>query len=403
MFLPRDYFAMTNGYRPLFNRKYLTALIWFCLIAILILTSLGTDDPEPGEIQIESTQQIYWLEQADEPLTLTLIFSTPAAIHPHQQLLQALMQEVIRTRLQPFTHPDFSYHLSAQLDGISLSFSWLNDRNIPPLVAILSALRQPLDPLRWATPLETLKAESYLNNQTVEQNLLNQFFSVFPAPAASVLEQLEPTYARSMHTPAISLTGEGAEQAVAQLPPLRATELVSLPEATAFPSDQITLDPTDQNFHLLLGSGLPGRLDQSYLVQRWATQLLQDLLVEYRSMHPDLKYRLLFHLGRSTGYRAMLLHSPEHPAAILQQLTAAATQEKAEQSRSTLLDTWQSSTTEPLRQRQLVAQLSHYQLPVDQVEKEIERLSDLDPQLAVDAVRAALQSRAQFSILRPGQ
>ena len=186
-------------------------------------------------------------------------------------------------------------------------------------------------------------------------------------------------------------------------PPFKTSVSGNLTDEQPSPSGQVTGDAVDHNFHLLLGTGLNGRLADDYLIQRWATHLLQELLVDYRSNHPELKYRLLFRLGKATGYRALLLHSPEHPAVILQQLMAAATPQQAEKSRSDLLSQWRELAATPLHQRQLIAQLSHYQQPVGQAETEIDQLADIDPEQAIAAVRAALQSRAQFSILRPGQ
>ncbi|MFW1677348.1 hypothetical protein ACFVYJ_06135 [Pontibacter sp. JAM-7] len=391
---------MTDGYRPIFNRKYLTALIWFCLIAIVVLTSMGPESTEPGKINRLSERNIYWLEQPEAPLTLTLTFATPPALHPKQTLLHKLMLEIMRQRLQPFTHPDFSYGLSQQLDGLALTLSWLPEQSAPPLTAMLTALRKPVDPLRWASALETLKAEAYLDNQTTESQLLQQFLGQFPAPSIPLLEMLVPSYADSMNSPAISLSGDGAEQASQQLPPLSIVSTKRSDIDRFTPAAQITGSPKDENFHLLLGSSLPGRQADTYLMQRWVIQTLQDLLANYHQQQ-QLDYRLLFRAGGEAGYRAILLHSQQHPAKILQQLQAAATEQQLESSRAGLITQWQEDARQPLTRHLQLTQLSRYQFPPDQLEQDIDQLKSLDVQLAIAGVKAALQSRAQFSILLP--
>ena len=42
---------MENEYRPFFSRKQLNVLMWFSLLAILVLSSLG-----PGEVEYQEIQ-----------------------------------------------------------------------------------------------------------------------------------------------------------------------------------------------------------------------------------------------------------------------------------------------------------------------------------------------------------
>jgi hypothetical protein len=109
---------MENEYRPFFSRKQLNVLMWFSLLAILVLSSLGPGDVEYQTIEHNKSKTVYWMELDEQLNTLTLLLPTAPALNSSQQQLQQLKAQILLKRLQSGSHTEYTYNVCPRQDRI---------------------------------------------------------------------------------------------------------------------------------------------------------------------------------------------------------------------------------------------------------------------------------------------
>ena len=394
---------MTNGYTPLFNRKYLTGLMWFCLIAILILTSMGPGEVEYHSIEHNEEKNIYWMELDEQPIILTILLPTPPALNTQQQQLQQLKSQVIKSVLDAAPRA-FSYNLTPRQDRVEISLGWASGQPAPDIKKLFTELQQPVQSEHWKTSLEKLQAREYIQGKTAEAQLIRTFMQALqPTQDTDPLQQLNASYQSMFDNPRFAVSGAEAE-AVSEL--LEAlvqhsdTSSVTSPLTPLAGSNNLTA--LDNKFHMLFGQTIATRNSKEFLSQRLTAQVLQELLKEYATQY-GMEYRFLSTSLNEIGYRALILHGEQNPAAILGQLQQLVSEDLVEQSQITLSQQWQERMRELRNQVQGLSLVAFYGLESDTLENHGEQLMDLYPESIVEQAQRALQIEQQFSILQPPQ
>lgn len=394
---------MTNGYRPLFNRKYLTGLMWFCLIAILILTSMGPGEVEYHSIEHNKQKNIYWMELDEQPIILTILLPTPPALNTQQQQLQQLKSQIVKSILDSAPRA-FSYSLTPRQDRVEISMGWASGQPAPDIKKLFAELQQPVHSEQWKTSLEKLQAREYIQSKTSEAQLINTFMQTLqPTQDIDPLQQLNQSYQSMFNSPRFAVSGEEAEEVSELLQALTEnsdTSPVTTPATQ--PSGSNNIAAVDDKFHMLFGQTIAIRNSKEFLSQRLTAQVLQGLLKEYATQY-GMEYRLLSTSLNDIGYRALILHGEQNPAAILGQLQQLVSEELVEQSQILLSQQWQERMRELRNQVQGLSLIAFYGLESDTLESHGEQLMDLDSDNIVAQAQQALQIDQQFSILQPPQ
>jgi len=393
---------MTNEYRPIFNRKYLIGLVWFSLIAILILSSMGPGSVKYHDVDSNDSQTLYWMELDDQPIQLVFLLATQPALNTTQQQLQQLKSLVLQQRLRALASPTYSYNVTPRQDRIEVTLSWANEQPAPALNRIWQALSKPVDAARWLEPLKKIQARDYLAEQSEEQKLVNRFYQQLqPADDTSVLNLLSPSYAELFTAPLFAISGEDAEGYVElieqQLPQtLRPTGL-SYPDSQ--PAALLRANSPDKTFRLLLGQTLPPRASDSFITHRISAQVIQDLLNKYQDQH-NLNFRILWASLKHIGFQALILEGGQNPGPILPQLQQQVNEELVEQSQHRLAAIWQERMRDNMNQVAALSLIAFYQLPADTMETYIDQLLDQDPDDIIKQTQRALDTSQPISIIQ---
>ncbi len=393
---------MTNEYRPLFNRKYITGLMWFSLIAILILTSMGPGDVEYQTVETNDEQTIYWMELDDQPIQLVLLLPTAPALNPIQQQLQQLKSLVIQQRLRALSSPIYSYTVTPRADRIEIGLHWAMGQELPNLTEIWDTLRAPVEASRWEEANKTLQARHYLEAQSSEQQLINRFYQQLQPPNTdSALNLLTEAYAELFIRPSYAISGDDAEDYIGAIEQqLPQSTSITTPQQTNISNGDLVRETNTQNsYQLLLGKQISHRASEQFVAQRLTAQTLQDLLNEYKAQH-KLSFRLLWAALETTGYQAIILGGQQNPGPILPQLQQLISDDLVESSQNRLAATWQERMRDNKNQVQALTLIAFYRLPTDTMESYVEQIMDLDTDDIIEMTKQALNSSQQISIIQ---
>lgn len=163
--------------KPLFNRKYLLALVWLLPVAVLLLSRLAPSSDEVGKA-IAPDQ--LWVES--EKPQLTIYFSQGTGLTTRDAARQALLLEGLKLR---FDDPQINELLYAQGWRVkpqssslytALSISAAESIDSESLANLLNLLKQP-PPIDWTPIIERISAEAYLAGQNGRQRALDGLLS----------------------------------------------------------------------------------------------------------------------------------------------------------------------------------------------------------------------------------
>jgi len=393
---------MTNEYRPLFNRKYITGLMWFSLIAILILTSMGPGDVEYQTVETNDERTIYWMELDDQPIQLVLLLPTAPALNPIQQQLQQLKSLVIQQRLRALSSPIYSYTVTPRADRIEIGLHWAMGQELPNLTEIWDTLRAPVEASHWEEANKTLQARHYLEAQSSEQQLINRFYQQLQPPNTdSALNLLTEAYAQLFIRPSYAISGDDAEDYIETIEQqLPQSISVTAPQPTYIGKGDLVRETNAQDsYQLLLGKQISHRASEQFVAQRLTAQTLQDLLNEYKDQH-KLSFRLLWAALETTGYQAIILGGQQNPGPILPQLQQLISDDLVESSQNRLAAAWQERMRDNKNQVQALTLIAFYRLPTDTMESYIEQIMDLDTDDIIEMTKQALTPSQQISIIQ---
>lgn len=402
---------MTNEYRPLFNRNYITGLMWFSLIAILILSSMGPGSVEYHEVETNKSKNIYWMELDGQPMQLVLLLQTPPALNTHRQQLQQLKSQVLQQRLRSLASSSYSFNVTPRQDRIEIAIQWASDQDLPDLKTIWQTLSAQVETSRWEDTLKNIQARHYLDAQSEEQQLINRFYhQLQPNDPSSPLSKLERAYADLFTMPSIAISGEDAEDYAEMVEELFAKDIAThqSPNIDNAVQLEIAKQPiqrevsNNQDFHILLGQAISARSSERFIAERITAQVLQDVLAEYKYQH-QLDFRILWSALKTTGYQALMLKGRHNPEPILPQLQQRITDEVIEQSQNRLAATWEERMREDDNQIQALNLIAFYQLPTDTMEEYIDMILDQDPDEVIQTVKQAMQITQPISILKAPQ
>ncbi|MGB0206310.1 MAG: hypothetical protein ACPF9K_14890 [Neptuniibacter sp.] len=391
---------MENEYRPFFSRKQLNVLMWFSLLAILVLSSLGPGEVEYQTIEHNKEKSVYWMELDDQLNTLTLLLPSQPALNRSQQQLQQLKAQILLSRLKQLNNSAYTYNVYPRQDRIELSLNWAADQETPDINPLLSALNQPVEANRWQDVLKTLQARDYLNAKATEEHAVEAFFTRFQPPLNEVLPILSSSYSALFNNVKFVVSGDNAEQISEQI-------IESLPEETQSQlSSSITPIAANINqqaessdaFIFLTGETIPPRADPQFTAQRVTAQVLQDLL-ESQQQALNYKYRLLWGSLQSTGYRAVIITANQSPEAILPQLQQLINEDLVETSQKRLAGQWQERMRDLQNQVQAMNLIAYYDLPITTMEDYVEQIQDIDEEEIVALARKALDTDLHINIM----
>lgn len=394
---------MTNEYRPFFNRKFLTGLMWFCLLAILVLSSMGPGDVEYNEIEANKAKTLYWMELDNQPTTLSFLLPTQTALNGQQRQLQQLKGLILQKRLHAISSPKYRFSIATKQDRIEINLQWAKGQQTPDLNQIWDALKQPIESQRWAEDLTTIQARQYLDTQTEDQKLINLFYTQLqPESNTDVLQQLPSAYLAMFATPRYAISGEDAadvaEQVAKTFPQERVLQATSL-ENTSLNTLRVAND-SSKRYNLLLGGNISPRSSEAFIKERIAAQVLQDLLSN-KQQALNLEFRILWSALESTGYRAIILSSNQNPGPALPQLQDEITESLVEKSQQHLALQWQERMREHINQVQAMNLIAFYGLAEETMESYTDWVKDQDTDEIAAYASQALQTDQQISILQP--
>jgi hypothetical protein len=391
---------MENEYRPFFSRKQLNVLMWFSLLAILVLSSLGPGEVEYQTIEHNKEKSVYWMELDDQLNTLTLLLPSQPALNRSQQQLQQLKAQILLTRLKQLNNNAYTYNVYPRQDRIELSLNWAADQETPDINQLLSALNQPVEANRWQDVLKTLQARDYLNAKATEEHAVETFFTRFQPPLKEVLPVLASSYSALFNNVKFVVSGDNAEKISEQI-------IESLPEETLSQlSSSITPIAANINqqaessdtFIFLTGETIPPRADPQFTAQRLTAQVLQDLL-ESQQQAFNYKYRLLWGSLQDTGYRAVIIKANQSPEAILPQLQQLINEDLVETSQKRLAGQWQERMRDLQNQVQAMNLIAYYDLPITTMEDYVEQIQDIDEEEVIALARKALDTDLHINIM----
>lgn len=166
-----------SGDKPLFNRKYLLALVWLLPVAIVLLSRLGPDDA--GIAKSIATHQ-YWVE-SDKP-QLTIYLPQGSGLTTHDSARQALLLEGLALRFDDPQVNELLYQQgwrvkpqgSSLYTAVNISAAQMIDSEA--LARLIELLKQP-PAIDWTPIIERLSAEAYLASQNGRQRALNGLLS----------------------------------------------------------------------------------------------------------------------------------------------------------------------------------------------------------------------------------
>ncbi|WP_415899791.1 hypothetical protein [Neptuniibacter sp. QD48_11] len=393
---------MTNEYRPLFNRKYLIGLVWFSLIAIMILSSMGPGAVKYHDIESNEARTLSWMELDDQPITLVLLLPTRPAFNSTQRQLQQLQSQILQQRLNALANPTYSYHVLPRQDRIEVTLRWSSTQELPDLKSIWSALSQPVESARWQDQLKTIQARQYLDGQNSEQQIINHFYErLQPSNRMTVLGNLSRSFNIMFQNPRFALSGEGAEDLVSaiedSLPQQQSDQNAAL--ISASPQFIQHGESTDQRFRLLVGTLIPARDSKDFVQERLSAQVLQDLLSQQQTQY-NLNFRMLWAALSDTGYRALIIDGVQNPGPVLPQLSQMITEDLVEKSQQNLASQWHDNMRDIANQVQALNLIAFYRLPEDTLETYAEQVLDQDTDQVIELARKALQADKQISILQ---
>ncbi|EAR62757.1 hypothetical protein [Neptuniibacter caesariensis] len=392
---------MTNEYRPFFNRKQLTVLMWFSLLAIAVLSTMGPGPVEYQKISHSDNKTVYWMELEDQPTTLSLLLPTTPALNNQQRQLQQLKSTILQSRLREIASPDFSYQVTPKQDRIEITLRWASQQPIPDLAAIWNRLQSPAIAGDWLKEIKNIQARDYLNNQSTDQALLNQFYQQLqPLQNQPIDQQLSNSYAALFNAPRYAVSGEEAEEMAERIDKTLPQSALSqsTPELPA-PTLQLSNDQGKQSYALLLGRTLPPRSAEAFLNERLAAQVIQDLLQEYKAQKA-LDFRMLWSALESSGYSAIILSANQNPGPLLPQLRQNLSDDLVEASQERLAQQWHDRMRDINNQVSALNLVAFYQLPTDTLEDYAEEILDLDEDQVLEIADKALQTSGQISILQ---
>ncbi|PIE20381.1 MAG: hypothetical protein CSA61_02280 [Neptuniibacter caesariensis] len=392
---------MTNEYRPFFSRKQITVLMWFSFLAIAVLSTMGPGAVEYHDIEHSENKNLYWMELDDQPYTLTLLLPTAVALNSQQRQLQQLKSDVIHSRLHVLMSADFSYQVSPKQDRIEVTLRWALNQKTPDIQALLQTLSQPVIASEWAEAATKIKARSYLNNQSAEQALLNQFYEQLqPMTATTLLDQLTHTYPELFLSPRVTISGENVEDLAATIQPLLPhQETGPTPAALTLSPQQLNNTQDKQVYSLLLGRILPARNAEQFTAERVAAQVLQNLLQNYKEQN-ILNFRMLWSAMAQSGYSALILTSAQNPVPLLPQLRQQLNDDLVESSQEQLVQQWNDRMRDINHQVSALNLVAFYQLPPETLEQYADSILDQDEDEILDITDKALQTTNQISILQ---
>ena len=392
---------MDSSYKPFFSRKQITALLWFSLIAILVLSSMGPGKVEYQKIEHNKAKSVYWMELDNQPLTLTLLLAGQPALNENQRQVQQLKAIILRERMRGMINPTYSFSVVPRQDRIELNIQWAANHDMPDIKHILDKLQAPVQSGRWEEQLANIQARSYLENQAAQQQLFNLFFTKIQTEARPVLNQLNAAYAKQFDQLMFAISGEDAEDYADQL-----TEL--FPSNQAVNHKQATLSTTQQNltlkgdnsndYGLLTGGIIPARGDERFVEYRVAAQVVQDLLKEYQAQH-NLQYRLLWGALNDIGYQALVLNADQNPGPLLPQLQQLVSEELVELSQQRLIEQWNDRMREHRNQAQAMSLIAFYGLDTDTLEDYADDITDIDTDRVIKLAQEALETQQHINIL----
>ena len=163
--------------KPLFNRKYLLALVWLLPVAILLLSRLGPSSDEVGKA-IAPDQ--LWVES--EKPQLTIYFSQGAGLTTKDAARQALLIEGLKLRLDDAQINELLYaqdwRVKPQSSSLftALTISAAESIDSDALATLLDLLKQP-PAIDWTPIIERISAEAYLAGQNGRQRALDGLLS----------------------------------------------------------------------------------------------------------------------------------------------------------------------------------------------------------------------------------
>ncbi|MGH1462569.1 MAG: hypothetical protein ACRBB6_11075 [Neptuniibacter sp.] len=391
---------MENEYRPFFSRKQLTVLMWFSLLAILVLSSLGPGDVEYQKIQHNDAKSIYWMELDDQLNTLTLLLPSQPSLTQSQQRLQQLKAQVLLQRLKTHKNTAFTYNVYPRQDRIELSLTWASDGDLPNISELLFRLKQPVEANRWQEVLKTLEARDYLDNKAKEEQVIQQFFSHLQSDTANTLTALTTSYANLFDGVKYVISGDSAEDIAKNI-----SETIVVSNSgnegktlTTTPTNVSLQADTTSKYVFLTGTVIPPRTDSSFVSHRLTAQVLQDLLSAHKEQY-KIDYRILWAALKNTGYQAVIIKADQSPEAILPQLQQLITDELVESSQNQLAYLWQERMRDLQNQTHAMNLIAFYDLPHTTMEDYVEQIQDQDIEDIIILARQALKTDQHINIL----
>lgn len=177
---------INRGDRPLFNRKYLMALVWLLPVAIVLLSRLAPSDND--QMELIGPNQLW--KQSDRN-ALTIYFSQGTGLTSNDNARQALLLEGLDLRLNT---PDVQQILEQQHWVVRPQTSSLTTQlqieskeaiDTSALQNFIALLKQP-PAIDWAEPIERITAQSYLAGQNGRQRAVDSMLSsANPEPLAA--------------------------------------------------------------------------------------------------------------------------------------------------------------------------------------------------------------------------
>ncbi|MGB0732885.1 MAG: hypothetical protein ACPGPF_03940 [Pontibacterium sp.] len=374
---------MSKPYTPLFNRTYLTILVWFSAITVLILATQTGDDDFP---QLETTENkpVYWTDTMDMGNQLNVLIPTPSALRTEDNTRQFLLKSLLEAQLASFAltaGSQYSTHVFS--DHVAVRITWSSPDAKPAIKNLWDVLTRPVSAELYDHLVAQAQARSYIiqnkvNKQPSSKITPEQYIARMFAPLDTPIPSSQQLLTDLSYS-TVTVMGEEAEDIADEINEYWPLSRITVSPRQAAHSGQPAQIAYKEgnNFVLIMGQVLSARANEQYLAERLAIGVVQLALAAHQN-NTGLEYTIKFASLRDAGYATFSLISPYPIAPQLAAIRAQLTEDRVNEAKRHLLSSWQAIPDNPDSLGGALNRLAFYQLAPNALNNLRHRVEDLD-------------------------
>ena len=394
---------MSKPYTPLFNRTYLTVLVWFSAITVLILATQTGSGALP-KLEKAEEHAIYWSSYEDAGNQLSLLIPTASAITDQDIAAQQLLQSQLEAKLATFAFTQGSgYELTLFPDYIDLRIYWDDADQAPDTLNLWQTLATPPNESLSNHLLSQVNAKRYLSipserrdaSLTYLRGLFTQTNNAFNlASTGRYNDYLAAATAVFMGDDAEDMAEDFIDHNLFAKQEAEASSALSkrFPLRTSASLVSDVEENQGGDFRLITGSTLADRPSPEYMVDRLAVSTAQQALAAHQA-NTGLNYTLKYASLHDVGYFVMDLQSQYPVKGQLSAIANQVTDDKVALAKEGLVSSWLALSDSPSSLRNALNRVALYQLPLDTLKNLEDVINDADDDQIMQKAKILLTAK----------